>query len=162
MQLQYKKFHPDAIVPTRAYSSDSGLDLYSIPGTNPIILQPLERAVVDTGIGFKLPKSSYFMSNNPDDDCIEIMYEGQVRPKSGRSAKEGLAVLNSPGTVDNSYIDSVKVILVNLSSGIVAIHPGQKIAQFVVCPIIIPILLTEVDDLAQTDRGINGFGSTGI
>lgn len=162
MQLQYKKFHPNAIVPTRAYSSDSGLDLYSIPGTDSIILQPLERAVVDTGIGFKLPKSSYFMSNNHDDYCIEIMYEGQVRAKSGRAAREGLGVLDSPGTIDNSYIGSIKVSLVNLSIGVVVINPGQKIAQFVVCPIVIPALLTEVDDLGQSERGINGFGSTGL
>jgi dUTP pyrophosphatase len=92
--------------------------------------------------------------------AIPENYEIQVRPRSGLAAKNGISVLNTPGTVDADYRGEIKVILINLSLENFKIEPGQRIAQMVLCPVI-KAELVEVDTLPESVRGSGGFGSTG-
>lgn len=110
-----------------------------------ISLKPLERALVPTGLHFAVPQG----------------YEAQVRPRSGLAAKQGITVLNSPGTVDSDYRGEVKVILINLSDKDVTIEDGDRIAQIVIASHEQPELI-EVEELTETARGSGGFGSTGV
>ena len=109
-----------------------------------INLGPLERALVPTGLYMALP----------------VGFEAQVRPRSGLAAKQGVTVLNSPGTIDADYRGEIKVILVNLSNTTVHIQDGDRIAQMVVARYVQAEWL-EVEILETTDRGAGGFGSTG-
>lgn len=145
VELPFKKLHPDAIVPTFAYSLDSGFDLYSI---EEIGLLPFGRALVPTGLAFEVP------------DGTEL----QVRSKSGLAINQGLMVLNSPGTVDCGYLGEIKVIVMNMNNYAVTIEKHQKVGQGVLCPVFNgkKVKLTEKDNLGKSDRGANGFGSTGI
>jgi dUTP pyrophosphatase len=110
----------------------------------PIILKPLERAMIPTGLFIELPMG----------------YEAQVRPRSGLAAKRGLTCLNSPGTIDADYRGEIKVILVNLSNEVQTIETGERIAQMVVAKHE-RITFKEVEILEETVRGAGGFGSTG-
>jgi dUTP pyrophosphatase len=110
-----------------------------------LVLKPLERALVATGLSLELPPG----------------FEGQVRPRSGLAATQGLTVLNAPGTIDADYRGEVKVLLVNLSSQSVALKRGDRIAQLVVAPVT-RATLVEVGALSETARGSAGFGSTGL
>lgn len=132
--------------PEYIYEGDSGFDLRANL-QSPITLGPLEREMVPTGLYFQIPEG----------------FEIQVRPRSGLAAKQGLSVLNTPGTVDQGYTGEVKVILVNLSNEKQIINNGDRIAQAVLCPVLTKrtATLTKVADLSQTDRGEGGFGSTG-
>lgn len=109
-----------------------------------IVLKPLERATVPTGLYVELP----------------VGVEMQVRPRSGLAAKHGLTVLNAPGTVDADYRGEVRVILVNLSSEPFEIKPGERIAQLVIARHE-RAAWEPADELSATDRGEGGFGSTG-
>jgi dUTP pyrophosphatase len=135
----------DAIFPSYAYPTDSGFDLHS---TNDLEIGPFGRALVPTGI-----KLSF-----------EEGYEIQVRPKSGLAIKQGLTVLNTPGTVDQGYTGEIQVIVFNTNNYAVTIPKGMKIAQAVLCPVMNGkfVLLKEVENVKDKDRGDNGFGSTGI
>lgn len=135
----------DAIFPSYAYPTDSGFDLHS---TNDLEIGPFGRALVPTGI-----KLSF-----------EEGYEIQVRPKSGLAIKQGLTVLNTPGTVDQGYTGEIQVIVFNTNNYAVRIPKGMKIAQAVLCPVMNGkfVLLKEVENVKYKDRGDNGFGSTGI
>ena len=132
--------------PEYIYEGDSGFDLRANL-TEPVTLKPLERYMVPTGLSFEIP----------------VGYEIQVRPRSGLAAKQGLSVLNSPGTVDQGYTGEVKVILVNLSNDMVTINHGERIAQAVLCPVITKrtATLKSLTQIHSTDRGDGGFGSTG-
>lgn len=132
--------------PTYVYDGDSGFDLRANL-SEPITLGPLERFLVPTGLSFQIP----------------VGYEIQVRPRSGLAAKQGLSVLNTPGTVDQGYTGEVKVILVNLSNEKQIINHGDRIAQAVLCPVLTKrtTTLISVNQLTKTDRGDGGFGSTG-
>ena len=110
----------------------------------PIVLKPLERVLVHTGLYVSLP----------------VGYELQVRPRSGLAIKHGITVLNSPGTVDADYRGELMTILVNLSSEPYEIKPGERIAQYVVAKHE-RVEWEEVDVLDETERGEGGFGSTG-
>lgn len=145
MPLSFKKLHPDAVSPKYAYPSDSGFDLHA---THEVFIQPQSRMIVGTGLSFNIK------------DGFEI----QVRPKSGLAAKQGLTVLNTPGTVDSGYDGEVKVILYNTSENSIKIEKGQKIAQACVCPVVNGrwVDIKEVSSIDGKDRGDNGFGSTGI
>jgi len=109
-----------------------------------VILRPLERALIPTGLRIELP----------------IGYEAQIRPRSGLAAKHGLTVLNSPGTIDADYRGEIKVILVNLSNEIFTIKHGERIAQMVIAKHE-TVDFVEVIELSQTQRGEGGFGHTG-
>ena len=145
MTLEYIKSHPDAVDPSYNYPTDSGFDLHSIESLG---IPPLSRMLVGTGLKFN----------------IKDGFEMQVRPKSGLALKQGLTVLNTPGTVDSGYDGEVKVILYNSTHDTVYIEKGQKIAQACICPVVNGrwIQTKEVTEISGKDRGENGFGSTGI
>lgn len=110
-----------------------------------VVLKPLERAIIKTGLFIALP----------------IGFEAQVRPRSGLAAKKGITVLNSPGTVDADYRGEIGVILVNLSNENFTINDGERIAQLIIAKHE-RITWNEVEVLNETERGSGGFGSTGV
>jgi dUTP pyrophosphatase len=128
-----------------AYESgqSAGMDLRAFT-EEPIIIQPRQRAVIGTGIYIQLPEE----------------FEAQVRPRSGLAAKNGITVLNSPGTVDADYRGEIKVILINHSDEPFHISNGDRIAQMVIAKYE-RIEWSEADELQSSDRGTGGFGSTG-
>ena len=121
----------------------AGLDLRANIDEN-IILKPLERNLIKTGLFIELPKG----------------FEAQVRPRSGLAFKKGLSVLNSPGTIDADYRGEIGVILVNLSNETVEIEDGERVAQLVVAKHE-RIIWQDTEILEKTQRGAGGFGSTG-
>jgi dUTP pyrophosphatase len=137
--------HGDAVFPRYAYPSDSGFDLHS---TEDLEIGPFGRILVPTGL-----KVSF-----------EEGYEIQVRPKSGLAIKQGLTVLNTPGTVDQGYTGEIQVIVFNTNNHSVMIPKGMKIAQAVLCPVVNGkyVNLQLVNQVEEKDRGNNGFGSTGL
>ena len=124
--------------------ASAGMDLRADLESS-IVLKPLERTVVKTGIYIELP----------------VGYEAQVRPRSGLSLKKGITVLNSPGTIDADYRGEIGVILINLSTEDFKIDDGERIAQMVISKHEQAEWL-EVNKLEETERGVDGFGSTGI
>ncbi|MCF0176303.1 MAG: dUTP diphosphatase [Bacteroidales bacterium] len=134
-----------SVYPTPSYATalSAGLDLKANID-EPVVLGPLCRAIVPTGLFIALPEGT----------------EAQVRPRSGLAAKHGITVLNSPGTIDADYRGELKVILVNLSNEEFTINPGERIAQLVVARFE-QVEWDEVDVLDETGRGSGGFGSTG-
>lgn len=135
-----KSSHP---LPAYESSSAAGMDLRA-DIKEAIVLNPLERALIPTGIYIELPHG----------------YEAQIRPRSGLAAKHGVTVLNTPGTIDADYRGEIKVILVNLSSVAFTINDGERIAQMVVATHQ-RVLWKETQELSETNRGAGGFGSTG-
>lgn len=144
-QLKYTKIHEDAVAPKYNYETDSGFDFHSV---EEVTIPALGRALVKTGLKFDLPMGT----------------EMQVRPKSGLALKEGLTVLNTPGTVDEGYTGEIMVIIFNTNNSEYTIKKGMKIAQGVLCPVHAGrmVNLHEVVEVNKKDRGENGFGSTGI
>ena len=132
--------------PLPAYSTllSAGMDVRASL-QEPVVLKPLGRAIVPTGLYLEIPAG----------------YEVQVRPRSGLSAKKGVTVLNAPGTIDADYRGEVCVILVNLSDSDFVIENGERIAQLVLARHEV-IEWQETSELASSDRGEGGFGSTGI
>ena len=124
--------------------ASAGMDLRA-DLENSIVLKPLERKIVKTGIYIELP----------------VGYEAQVRPRSGLSLKKGITVLNSPGTIDADYRGEIGVILINLSTEDFSVDDGERIAQMVISKHEQAEWL-EVIKLEETERGVGGFGSTGI
>ena len=137
--------HENAVIPKYAYPSDSGFDLHA---TEEVIIGPFGRALVPTGL-----KVSF-----------EEGYEIQVRPKSGLAIKQGLTVLNTPGTVDQGYTGEIQVIVFNTNNTTVTIPKGMKVGQGVLCPVVQGkyVSIEQVGQVEDKDRGNNGFGSTGI
>ena len=130
-------------LPAYASANAAGMDLRA-DLSEPVVLQPLERKLIPTGLYIELPT-----------DC-----EAQVRPRSGLALKHGVTVLNSPGTIDADYRGEIKVILVNLSDQPFEIVPGERIAQMVIARHE-HVEWEQVDQLDTTERGAGGFGSTG-
>lgn len=131
-------------LPTYETQLSSGMDLRAnLEDT--IVLKPLERKLIPTGLFIALPPG----------------YEAQVRPRSGLALKHGLTVLNAPGTIDADYRGEIGVVLVNLSNEIFEIVDGERIAQMVIAKHE-TVELLEVETLNETERGSGGFGSTGI
>lgn len=141
IKLINKSKHPSPNYETEA---SAGMDLRASIET-PITLQPLERAIIKTGLFIELP----------------IGYEAQVRPRSGLAAKKGITVLNAPGTIDADYRGEVGVILINLSNEPFIIENGERIAQLVIAKHECAEWV-EVEVLTETERGEGGFGSTGL
>ena len=131
--------------PSPAYATEmsAGMDLKANI-SEAVLLEPLQRAMIPTGIYLALPEGT----------------EAQVRPRSGLAAKFGISVLNAPGTIDADYRGEVKVILVNLSNELFTVNPGERIAQLVLARYE-RIEWDEVETLDETCRGEGGFGSTG-
>jgi dUTP pyrophosphatase len=133
----------DLPLPAYETAQSAGMDL-AAANDAPVTLAPGGRAMVPTGLAIALPAG----------------YEAQIRPRSGLAAKNGVTVLNTPGTVDADYRGEVKVILINLGDDAFEIERGMRIAQMVIAPVI-QASFTEVDTLPETARGTGGFGSTG-
>ncbi len=131
------------LTPSYATEQSAGVDLRANI-TEKMVLEPLQRALVPTGLFIALPKG----------------FEAQVRPRSGLAIKHGITVLNTPGTVDADYRGEIKVILVNLSDQPFEILPGERIAQMVIARHE-TVQWEETDSLDATQRGAGGFGSTG-
>ena len=154
MQIKFKKLHPDAKMPTKK-PNDAGYDLYSIEGG---IINPFERRLFQTGIAVEIPKGFY----------------GRVAPRSGLAYKSGIDIL--AGVIDNPYRDSIGVIMYNTNgaevfyrgihqtplgiAGKYEVKPGDKIAQLIIenCQ---EVEFVEVEELSSSDRGTNGYGSSG-
>ena len=142
-QILIKRLFKDVAIPKYETSGSSGLDLEAYIN-NEIILKPGQRTLVPTGIAVAIP------------DDLEI----QIRPRSGLAFKQGISVLNTPGTIDSDYRGEIKVILINLGQENFTIKKFQRIAQMIICPII-KVTLLEKEELPITIRGKGGFGSTG-
>lgn len=132
------------LLPEYATPLSAGVDLRANIDA-PIVMPPLGRALVPTGLFMALPKG----------------YEAQVRPRSGMALKQGVTVLNSPGTIDADYRGEIGVILINLSDVEVKINDGDRIAQMVIGKYE-QVVFDEVEKLDETERGSGGFGHTGI
>ena len=133
----------DLPLPKYATALSAGVDLVAAVKA-PVTLEPGARTIIPTGIAIQLP----------------VGFEAQVRPRSGLAAKHGITVLNSPGTIDSDYRGEVGVILMNHGAKTFSVKRGLRIAQMVVAPVTIAIW-KEVGELDDTQRGDNGFGSTG-
>ena len=142
MTLRFRRVHPDAVLPAYAHPSDAGMDVRSV---DELTLAPGRRALVHTGLVMLLPPG----------------YEAQVRPRSGLALKSGVTVLNAPGTIDSGYRGEVGVILANFGEADFQVKTGDKIAQIVVAPVT-QSEIVETEDVDETDRGADGFGSTGV
>lgn len=130
-------------LPEYKTSLSAGMDLKANI-EKPVVIKPLERKLIPTGLFIELPEG----------------YEAQIRPRSGLALKEGISVLNTPGTIDADYRGEIGVILVNLSNSMVSVHDGDRICQMVINKIE-QAELVEVKELSSTERGEGGFGHTG-
>ncbi len=130
--------------PTYATAQSAGMDLRANLEES-VILKPMERAMIPTGLFIELP----------------VGHEAQVRPRSGLAAKHGITVLNTPGTIDADYRGEIKVILINLSNEDFEIQNGERIAQMVIAKHE-TVQWEEVDVLSDTERGAGGFGHSGV
>ena len=141
-RLRVRRLDDRALLPTRAYGGDAGLDLYALEEA---VLGPGERASVGTGIAVEIPEDQ----------------AGLVLPRSGLAARHGLALVNAPGLIDSGYRGEVRVLLLNTDrQEPFAISRGERIAQLVLVRIETPAVV-EVDELARSERGAGGFGSSG-
>jgi dUTP pyrophosphatase len=131
-------------LPQYATPQSAGLDLRANIN-EAVIIKPLERTLVPTGLFIELP------------DC----YEAQIRPRSGLAIRHGISLVNTPGTIDSDYRGEIRVILINLSNVEFTLNPGERIAQMVICKFE-KVEWENVDDLSLSERGDGGFGSTGI
>lgn len=131
----------NATMPTYATEGAAGLDLCTVED---VTLEPMERKLVPTGVKIALPEG----------------YEAQVRPRSGLALKHGLALVNSPGTIDSDYRGEIGIIAINFGQVAVKLIKGDRIAQLVVAPVV-KAKVREVETLDETERGTGGFGSTG-
>lgn len=141
--IRVKKLHPNAVLPTYGSRDAAGADLYACLEA-PVTIQPGEVYWVSTGIALEVPKG-----------CAGLVYA-----RSSLGAKRGLAPANKVGVVDSDYRGEVKVVLLNHSKEPQTLQPGERVAQFVITPVLQP-MYEEVEDLTDTDRGAGGFGSTG-
>lgn len=141
IEVGVRRLRDDAVLPGQAYEGDAGLDLAAC---EEIELGPGERAVVPTGIAVDIPSG----------------YAGFVQPRSGLAARHGIGVVNSPGLIDSGYRGEIRVVLLNTDSvETFTVEPGMRIAQLVVAPVA-SVRLVEVEELAASERGARGFGSS--
>lgn len=131
-------------MPAYATPSSAGMDVRAFL-SEPLTLQPMQRALIPTGLYMELP----------------VGYECQMRPRSGLALRHGITLLNTPGTIDADYRGEVGVILINLSQEPFVINPGERICQMVIASCC-QATLVEVQTLNDTERGTGGFGHTGV
>ncbi len=133
----------DLPLPKYQTPQSAGMDLLAdLP--EPVVLAPLERRLIPTGLSIELP----------------VDHEAQVRPRSGLALKQGVTCLNSPGTIDADFRGEIGVLLINMSNAPVTVQRGDRIAQLVIAPVV-QAAWAEVTVLGETERGAGGFGSTG-
>ena len=142
VKLGFKKLHPAAKLPKYAHDGDAGMDVCAVESG---VIFPKDRALVKTGLCAEIPHG----------------YEIQVRSRSGLALKQGVFVLNSPGTVDENYRGEIGVILTNLGNSDFKFEQGDRIAQLVLSPVTRAETF-EVEEVSETERGSGGFGSTGV
>ncbi|AIG12057.1 dUTP diphosphatase [Corynebacterium pseudotuberculosis] len=141
--VSVKRLDKNFPLPQRAHRGDAGVDLYS---TETLEIKPGQRALVGTGIALALPLGTV----------------GLIHPRSGRALKEGLSIVNAPGTIDADYRGEIKVCLINLDpQTAISIERGQRIAQLVIQKVEL-VDFVEVEELDNTTRGASGYGSTGV
>ena len=141
IDVPVRRLRPDATLPGRAYEGDAGFDLVACESA---VLGPGERAVIPIGIAVEIPEG----------------YAGFVLPRSGLAARHGIGVVNSPGLIDAGYRGEVRVVLLNTDrSEPFVVEPGMRIAQLVIAPVA-AARLVEVEELAGSERGARGFGSS--
>jgi dUTP pyrophosphatase len=142
MTLRVRRLDDGAQLPTRAYPGDAGLDLHALEDG---VLRPGERASVRTGIAVEVPEGQ----------------AGLVLPRSGLAARQGIAIVNAPGLIDSGYRGEIRVLLLNTDrEAPFAFSSGERIAQLVLVRVEAPDVI-EVDELATSERGAGGFGSSG-
>ena len=141
--IQIKKLRKDAVLPRYMTELAAGMDICALVDEE-MLLKPGERCLVSTGLAFSIPAG----------------FEIQVRPRSGLAIKHGIALVNSPGTIDADYRGEVRIIMINHGDDEFVIQSGDRIAQLVVAPVC-QAVLEEVDELDDTARGAGGFGHTG-
>jgi len=141
IEIPVVRLRDDAVLPARAYAGDAGLDLSTC---EPLELSPGERIVAKTGLAVAIPEG----------------YAGFVQPRSGLAAREGIAVVNSPGLIDSGYRGEIQIVLLNTDRERTFVAgAGDRIAQLVVLEVP-PVALNEVDVLPESERGVRGFGSS--
>lgn len=141
VQVKFKKLTDTAVVPQYKSAEAAGMDLFA---DEDVVIYRDNFKLIKTGIAIELPEG----------------YEAQVRPRSGLALKHGISVLNSPGTVDSDYRGDVSVMLINLGTEMFHVAKGERIAQLVITPVSRAQMI-EVKELNTSERGVNGFGSTG-
>lgn len=142
--LKFKSLHPLFSLPKQATAGSAGFDMTACID-EPVLLAPGERGAISLGCAVEIPAG----------------WEIQVRSRSGLALKKGIAVLNSPGTIDSDYRGECKAIIINLSHVEFTINPSDRICQFVISRV--PVVNLElVEELSNSERGVGGFGSTGI
>jgi dUTP pyrophosphatase len=145
LKVEVKRINSsDLPMPKYMTEGSVGMDLYAAVKEN-IIIKPGEIVLIPTGLAMKIPSG----------------YEGQIRPRSGLALKNGITVLNTPGTIDNDYRGEIKIILINYGKDEFTVKRGDRIAQIVFCPVV-KANLEIVSNLDVTERGGEGFGHTGV
>jgi dUTP pyrophosphatase len=147
MNIIFKKLSHAEDLELPSYESEyaAGMDIRAALRGGPVKLQPGKRQLIPTGLRMALPKG----------------YEAQIRPRSGLAYRNGITMLNTPGTIDADYRGEVKVLAVNLGDDPFVIEHGDRIAQMVIAPVI-QAEVKSAENLPDTDRGEGGFGSTGV
>jgi dUTP diphosphatase len=141
IELLVRRLREDAVLPHRAYAGDAGIDLAACERSE---LAPGDRAVIGTGLAVAIPEG----------------FAGFVQPRSGLAARHGLSVVNAPGLIDSGYRGEIRVVLLNTDrSEPFVVEPGMWIAQLVVLPAP-EVVLAEVEELPESERGVRGFGSS--
>ena len=141
IDVAIRRLRPDAHVPSQAYDGDAGLDLAACERS---VLPPGARAVINTGLAVEIPEG----------------YAGFVQPRSGLAARHGIGVVNSPGLIDSGYRGEIRVVLINTDREIpFVVEPGMRVAQLVIAPVA-SVRLVEVEELAASERGGRGVGSS--
>ena len=144
IQVKIKKLHPQAVIPAYMTEHAAGLDLCTVIEA-PVVLAPGERTLLPTGLAMEIPPG----------------FEGQVRPRSGLALKQGVSLVNSPGTIDADYRGEIGIIIINHGAEPVEFLPGDRVAQLIIAPVTQAILL-EADELNDSVRSSGGFGHTGV
>ena len=141
IDVSIRRLRPDAHLPDQAYEGDAGMDLAACEA---VTIEPGERAVVPTGLAIEIPDG----------------YAGFVQPRSGLAVRHGIGIVNSPGLIDSGYRGEIRVVLINTDrEQRFTVEPGMRIAQLVIVPVA-AARLVEVDELAGSERGSRGFGSS--
>lgn len=142
MKVIFQRCREGAVIPSYALPGDAGMDICSCEAA---VLQPGERRLIQTGLRMALPPQT----------------EAQIRPRSGLAVKNGITLLNTPGTIDEGYRGELGIIMINLGIEPFVIQPGMRIAQMVIAPVL-RVDPVEGEVPSQTARGEGGFGSTGV
>ncbi len=140
--IRFQKLDSRAAIPTQAHPGDAGMDLVSIESAT---IPPGGRHLVRTGLAVEIP----------------VGFEGQVRPRSGLALKHGVTVLNAPGTIDAGYRGEIGVVLANFGDAPFAVETGMRIAQLVIASVA-TVTVEVADSLSSSERGVGGYGSSGM